>query len=147
MADTSLIICSEAKRNARWPRGSIPRRRLPRRAAASHSLVPVSLVGSFQHHRTGHWMIWPTKVTVLLHDTIETKGLTKEDVAALRERVREIIAAPAEEALEAGLPQRDRGFEWSREVETRSLGSEGSPGRRYCPQIWLTITPPSPCFL
>ncbi len=62
-------------------------------------IVPVSLVGSFQHHRTGHWMIWPAKVTVLLHDTIETKGLTKEDVAALRERVREIIAAPAEEAL------------------------------------------------
>jgi 1-acyl-sn-glycerol-3-phosphate acyltransferase len=62
-------------------------------------IVPVSLVGSFQHHRTGHWMLWPARVTVLLHDTIETKGLTKEDVPTLRERVREIIAAPVEEAL------------------------------------------------
>jgi 1-acyl-sn-glycerol-3-phosphate acyltransferase len=57
-------------------------------------IVPVSLVGSFQHHRTGHWMLWPANVTVVLHDTIETKGLSKEDVPALREKVREIISAP-----------------------------------------------------
>jgi len=56
-------------------------------------------VGSFQHHRTGHWMLWPAKITVHLHDPIETKGLTKEDVPALRERVRAIVAAPVEEAL------------------------------------------------
>ncbi len=62
-------------------------------------IVPVSLVGSFQHHRTGHWMLCPAKITVHLHDTIETKGLTKEDVPALRERVRGIIAAPVEEEL------------------------------------------------
>jgi hypothetical protein len=30
---------------------------------------------------------------------VETKGLAKEDVPALRERVREIVAAPVEEAL------------------------------------------------
>jgi len=41
-------------------------------------IVPSVSVGSFQHHRTGHWMIWPAKVTVLLHDTIRTKGLTKK---------------------------------------------------------------------
>jgi hypothetical protein len=44
-------------------------------------------------------MLWPAKITVHLHDTIETKGLTKEDVPALRERVREIIATPVEENL------------------------------------------------
>jgi len=50
-------------------------------------------------------MLWPAKVTVYLHETIETKGLTKEDVPALRERVRRIVAGPVEEALrsEAGL--------------------------------------------
>jgi len=42
-------------------------------------------------------MLWPVKITVHLHDTIETKGLTKEDVPALRERVRAIVAAPLEE--------------------------------------------------
>ena len=44
-------------------------------------------------------MLWPAKITVLLHDSIETKGLRKEDVPALRERVREIITAPVEETL------------------------------------------------
>jgi 1-acyl-sn-glycerol-3-phosphate acyltransferase len=62
-------------------------------------IVPVSLVGSFQHHRTGHWMLWPAKITVYLHDTIETKGLTKEDVPSLRDRVRRIIAGPVEAHL------------------------------------------------
>jgi hypothetical protein len=47
-------------------------------------------------------MLWPAKVTVHLHDTIETKGLTKEDVPALRELVREIIAAPVEGAMKGG---------------------------------------------
>jgi 1-acyl-sn-glycerol-3-phosphate acyltransferase len=64
-------------------------------------IVPVSLVGSFQHHRTGHWMLWPARITVYLHDTIETKGLRKEDVPALRDRVSAIISLPVEEALQA----------------------------------------------
>jgi 1-acyl-sn-glycerol-3-phosphate acyltransferase len=63
-------------------------------------IVPVSLVGSIKHHRTGHWMLWPATVTVYLHDTIDTKGMTKKDVAALRDRVREIISAPVDASLE-----------------------------------------------
>lgn len=64
-------------------------------------IVPVSLVGSYQHHRTGHWMLWPATVTVMLHDTIETRGLTKNDVPLLRDRVHEIIAAPIEGLLQS----------------------------------------------
>jgi 1-acyl-sn-glycerol-3-phosphate acyltransferase len=63
-------------------------------------IVPVSIVGAFRHHRTGHWMFWPATITVHLHATIETKGLSKEDVPALRERVRRIIAAPVENDLQ-----------------------------------------------
>jgi hypothetical protein len=37
-------------------------------------LVPFSITG------------WPAEITVLPHDTIETKGLRKEDVPAPRER-------------------------------------------------------------
>jgi 1-acyl-sn-glycerol-3-phosphate acyltransferase len=62
-------------------------------------IVPVSLVGSFQHLRTEDWILRPTAITVFLHDTIETKGMRKEDVPALKERVRKIIAAPVEEWL------------------------------------------------
>ncbi len=64
-------------------------------------IVPVSLVGSFRHHRTGYWMLWPAKITIYLHDTIETKGMAKEDVPALRERVRETISASVEASAES----------------------------------------------
>jgi len=59
-------------------------------------IVPVSLVGSFAHHRTGNWMLYPAAITVHLHDTIETKGMKKEDAGALCARVRTVVAAPVE---------------------------------------------------
>ena len=62
-------------------------------------IVPASLVGSFHHLRTGHWILRPSTITVVLHDTIETKGMKKEDVPALVERVREAIAGPVEEYM------------------------------------------------
>ncbi len=62
-------------------------------------IVPVSLVGSFQHHRTGRWMLSPATITVHLHDTIDTQSLTKHDVPALRDRVRKIISGPVEASL------------------------------------------------
>ena len=62
-------------------------------------IVPVSLVGSFQHLRTGHWLLRPATITVHIHDTIETTGLTKEDIPVLKARVRNAIARPVEESL------------------------------------------------
>ena len=62
-------------------------------------IVPVSLVGSFQHHRTGHWMLSPATITVHLHDTIDTQSLMKHDVLALRDRVQKIISTPVEDSL------------------------------------------------
>jgi len=96
---TSLIIFPEARRtrNGRVDQFQDGGFRVAQQLGIP--IVPVSLVGSFLHHRTGHWMLLPVKITVHLHDTIETKGLTKEDVPALRERVRAIIAAPVEENL------------------------------------------------
>jgi 1-acyl-sn-glycerol-3-phosphate acyltransferase len=65
-------------------------------------IVPVSIVGSFRHHRTGHWMFWPTEIAVILHSTIDTTPLSKEDVPQLRERVKQTIEKPVQEFL-AGL--------------------------------------------
>jgi 1-acyl-sn-glycerol-3-phosphate acyltransferase len=62
-------------------------------------VVPVSIVGSFQHHRTGHWMFWPAEIRVILHTTIDTTTLSKEDVPELRDRVKEAIEQPIEEFL------------------------------------------------
>lgn len=99
---TSLIIFPEAKRTRDGHVDGFQDGGFRLAQQLGIPIVPVSLVGSFQHHRTGNWMLWPATITVHLHDTIETKGLTKEDVPALRERVREIIAAPVEEALKRG---------------------------------------------
>ena len=96
---TSLVIFPEAKRTRDGHVGEFQDGGFRVAQQLGVPIVPVSIVGSFRHFRTGNWMLWPGKVTVYLHDTIETKGLTKEDVPALRARVREIISAPVEESL------------------------------------------------
>lgn len=96
---TSLIIFPEAKRTRDGHVDGFQDGGFRVAQQLGIPIVPVSLVGSFQHHRTGHWMLWPAKITIYLHDIIETKGMKKEDVPALRERVREIISIPVEEAL------------------------------------------------
>ena len=96
---TSLIIFPEAKRSRNGHVDGFQDGGFRVAQQLGIPIVPVSLVGSFRHHRTGHWMLWPATITVYLHDTIETKSMTKEDVPALRERVRQTIAAPVETAL------------------------------------------------
>jgi 1-acyl-sn-glycerol-3-phosphate acyltransferase len=91
---TSLIIFPEAKRTRDGHLSEFQDGGFRVAQQLGVPIVPVSLVGSFQHHRTGHWMLWPATVTVYLHDTIDTKGLSKDAVPALRDRVREIIAGP-----------------------------------------------------
>ncbi len=63
-----------------------------------YPIVPVSITGSFEFNRKGDWMLYPSTIVVVLHEPIETRGLTRTDVAALRERVRSIIAETVERA-------------------------------------------------
>jgi 1-acyl-sn-glycerol-3-phosphate acyltransferase len=97
---TSLIIFPEAKRTRDGHVDGFEEGGFRVAQQLGIPIVPVSLVGSVKHHRTGHWMLWPATITVHLHDVIETKGMTKKDVPALRERVHEIISAPVEGGLE-----------------------------------------------
>jgi 1-acyl-sn-glycerol-3-phosphate acyltransferase len=62
-------------------------------------IVPVSMVGSYQFFQTGNWMLYPRKIVVYIHDTIETKEMARSDVDALRLRVQEIVAEPVEAEL------------------------------------------------
>ena len=64
-----------------------------------YPIVPVSIVGSFQFHHKGSWLLHPATIEVYIHDTIETKGLNKETLESLPERVRQIIAEPVDRAL------------------------------------------------
>jgi 1-acyl-sn-glycerol-3-phosphate acyltransferase len=62
-------------------------------------IVPVSIVGSFEFFQTGNWLLYPGKIKVYLHDTIDTSKVSRGDVDALRQRVQDIVAQPVEESL------------------------------------------------
>ncbi len=97
---TSLIIFPEAKRTRDGHVDEFEEGGFRVAQQLGIPIVPVSLVGSIKHHRTGHWMLWPATITVHLHETIETKGMTKRDVPALCKRVHDLISAPVEASLE-----------------------------------------------
>jgi 1-acyl-sn-glycerol-3-phosphate acyltransferase len=63
-------------------------------------IIPVSVVGSYQFFQTGHWMLHPEKITVHIHDTIETTQIARADIDALRQRVQEIVSEPVEKSLQ-----------------------------------------------
>jgi hypothetical protein len=44
-------------------------------------------------------MLWPQTVTIVIHETIETKGMRKEHIPALRDRVHALISVPVEARL------------------------------------------------
>jgi 1-acyl-sn-glycerol-3-phosphate acyltransferase len=91
---TSLIIFPEAKRTRDGQLCEFQDGGFRVAQTLGVPIVPVTVVGSFAHHRTGHWMLHPARIVVHLHEMIETAGLTKEDVPALRDRVRVIIDGP-----------------------------------------------------
>lgn len=62
-------------------------------------IVPMSIVGSYEFHRTGDWMLYPAKITVFLHDTIETEGMSKEQAEELKDRVHAIVSTPVEKHI------------------------------------------------
>jgi 1-acyl-sn-glycerol-3-phosphate acyltransferase len=69
-------------------------------------IVPMSIVGSYQFFQTGNWILHPGKITVYLHDTIDTSAVGRAELDALRERVQDIVAAPVEESLRESPPQK-----------------------------------------
>jgi 1-acyl-sn-glycerol-3-phosphate acyltransferase len=91
---TSLIIFPEARRTRDGRLGEFQDGGFRVAQQLGVPIVPVTLAGSYEHLRTGHWMLRPVRIVVYLHDTIETKGLSKDDVPQLRDRVRAAIAGP-----------------------------------------------------
>jgi 1-acyl-sn-glycerol-3-phosphate acyltransferase len=64
-------------------------------------IVPMSIVGSYQFFQTGNWMLYPGKITVMLHDTIETANIPRGKIDELRQQVQNIVSAPVDESLKA----------------------------------------------
>ncbi|HKQ74397.1 MAG TPA: lysophospholipid acyltransferase family protein [Blastocatellia bacterium] len=62
-----------------------------------YPIAPMSIVGAYEFSKKGDWKLFPSKITVYIHDTIETKGLNKNDVEALMNRVHAVVAKPVDE--------------------------------------------------
>lgn len=62
-----------------------------------YPIAPMSIVGAYEFSRKGDWKLFPSKITVFMHDTIDTSGMTKNDIEPLRQRVQNIVAAPLRE--------------------------------------------------
>ncbi len=65
-----------------------------------YPIVPMSIVGSYDFHRTGDWMLYPSNIVVHMHDTIETKGMEKDEIDRLAERIHQIVSRPVDAALD-----------------------------------------------
>jgi len=70
-------------------------------------IVPMSICGSFQFNRKGSWMLRPSKITVYLHDPIETKDLPTGGLETLIQRVHQIISKPVKASLDLTQGQKD----------------------------------------
>jgi 1-acyl-sn-glycerol-3-phosphate acyltransferase len=62
-----------------------------------YPITPMSIVGAYEFSKKGDWKLFPSKITVHIHDTIETRGLGKNDVEALMNRVHAAVAKPVDE--------------------------------------------------
>jgi 1-acyl-sn-glycerol-3-phosphate acyltransferase len=63
-------------------------------------VVPLSVVGSRHVMLKGRLATYPGRVTLVVHDPIDTSGLTIRDARQFAERVREVIAPDAERDVE-----------------------------------------------
>jgi len=108
---TSLIIFPEGKRTRDGHVGEFQDGGFRVAQQLGIPIVPISLVGSYQHHRTGHWMLWPEQITVVFHDTIDTSTLKKTDVIQLRDQVRARISEPVEDRLRLAHEKKERDSE------------------------------------
>jgi 1-acyl-sn-glycerol-3-phosphate acyltransferase len=97
---TSLIIFPEGKRTRDGHVGEFQDGGFRVAQQLGIPIVPVSLVDSLQHHRTGNWMLWPAVITVVLHDTIDTTAVKKAEVNALRDHVLRGISEPVKARLQ-----------------------------------------------
>jgi 1-acyl-sn-glycerol-3-phosphate acyltransferase len=104
----SLVIFAEGTRTFDGRVGPFQRGGFVMAQQIGAPIVPMSICGSFQFNRKGSWMLRPSKITVYLHDTINTKSSPKDALDDLIKRVHQTVAEPVDASL--GLPTAvDRG--------------------------------------
>ena len=97
--EISVVVFAEGSRTLDGRVGSFHKGAFVIAQRLGAPIVPMSICGSFQFCRKGSVMLYPSRITVHLHDTIQTKGLGPKDIPALMDRVHRVIAEPVEENL------------------------------------------------
>lgn len=96
----SLIVFPEGTRSVDGAVGRFKKGSFLVAIDAGLPVVPVSVSGSRHVMRKGRLMVCPGKVRLTVHDPIPTAAVDREDVIALANRVREVVARGIEEAAD-----------------------------------------------
>jgi 1-acyl-sn-glycerol-3-phosphate acyltransferase len=97
---TSLTIFPEGRRTRDGRVGRFRKGIFRMMRDLGYPIVPMSMVGSYEFHHRRAWLLRPSTIVVHLHDTIETRNLSDEEIEALPERIHAIVAGPVDEAME-----------------------------------------------
>jgi 1-acyl-sn-glycerol-3-phosphate acyltransferase len=93
----SLIVFAEGTRTINGRVGPFNPGAFRMAIQFGYPIAPMSVVGAYEFSKKGDWKLFPSKITVYIHDTIETKDLGKNDVESLMNRVHEIVSKPLDE--------------------------------------------------
>jgi 1-acyl-sn-glycerol-3-phosphate acyltransferase len=93
----SLIVFAEGSRTRDGRVGQFNPGAFRMAIQFGYPIAPMSIVGAYEFSKKGDWKLFPSKITVYIHDTIETKDLGKNDVEALMNRVHEVVSKPVNE--------------------------------------------------
>lgn len=96
----SLIVFPEGTRSVDGTVGRFKKGSFLVAIDAGLPVVPVSVSGSRHVMRKGRLMVCPGKVRLVVHDPIPTAGVDRDDVIALADRVREVVAGAVEAAAD-----------------------------------------------
>jgi 1-acyl-sn-glycerol-3-phosphate acyltransferase len=70
-------------------------------------IAPISVIGSRHVMLKGRLATYPGRVKVVIHDPIDTTGMSRKDAREVAERVRRVVAPDAESDLSVVPPDRD----------------------------------------
>src|SRR5262245_54045690 len=93
----SLIVFAEGTRTLDGRVGSFNAGVFRMAIQFGYPIAPMSIVGAYEFSKKGDWKLFPSKITVYIHDSIETTGLGKNDVEALMNNVHAVVAKPIDE--------------------------------------------------
>lgn len=92
---TSLVIFPEGTRSKKDEVGEFKAGSLKLAVKAGVPIVPVTLINTYKVYEADN-RVKTSKVSMIFHDAIETKGLEKEEINSLHTRVKDIIVKPLE---------------------------------------------------